>query len=183
MATIREALADRRMPYSIGALNMTKEVNIGGLIRGANAFLMREVIYIGEHDYPQYAAVGADQLETVHHFPTTAAFLAWLETTGRPLVCIEQTPTSVALQEADIPEGAILMLGQELFGTPPELVERAALCVEIPQFGRVGSLNVVMAGTVVMYELASRYHFGRERFRLPEGHSFKPGGKPKRHGE
>ena len=30
---------------------------------------------------------------------------------------------------------------------------------------------------------ASRHHFGRERFTLPDGHGFKPGGKPKRHGE
>ncbi len=182
LAEVRARYDALRMPFSIAALHMSKDVNIGGLIRAANAFLMREVIYIGERTYDDSAsaAVGANRIETILHFPDEPAFLAWLDETQRPLVCIEQADDAVALCEATIPDNAVFLLGQELYGTPPALLDRAALCIEIPQFGAVGSLNVTMAATLVMHELAERHFLHRPPHTLAPDAPFTPGGKPKR---
>jgi tRNA (guanosine-2'-O-)-methyltransferase len=51
-------------------------------------------------------------------------------------------------------ERTVVLLGHESEGIPDELVERADVCVEIPMVGRGASLNVAVAGSLVLYRLA-----------------------------
>jgi tRNA (guanosine-2'-O-)-methyltransferase len=48
----------------------------------------------------------------------------------------------------------VVMLGHEAHGIPEGLVDGADLCVEIPMVGRGASLNVAVAGSLVLYRLA-----------------------------
>ena len=48
----------------------------------------------------------------------------------------------------------VVLLGHEWHGIPEEQVEAADLCVEIPMVGRGASLNVAVAGSLVLYRLA-----------------------------
>ena len=48
----------------------------------------------------------------------------------------------------------LVLLGHERNGVPDDLVERADECVEIPMVGRGASLNVAVAGSLVLYRLA-----------------------------
>jgi tRNA (guanosine-2'-O-)-methyltransferase len=48
----------------------------------------------------------------------------------------------------------IVLLGHEHHGVPDALVEEADECVEIPMVGRGASLNVAVAGSLVLYRLA-----------------------------
>ena len=48
------------------------------------------------------------------------------------------------------------MLGAERDGLPPEQLERAEERASIPQPGGAQSLNVAMAGSIALYELARR---------------------------
>ena len=47
-----------------------------------------------------------------------------------------------------------MLLGHETAGVPEEHVEEADLCVEIPMVGIGSSLNVAVAGSLVLYRLA-----------------------------
>jgi tRNA (guanosine-2'-O-)-methyltransferase len=47
-----------------------------------------------------------------------------------------------------------VLLGHELEGVPDDLVAEADECVEIPMVGRGASLNVAVAGSLVLYRLA-----------------------------
>ena len=47
-----------------------------------------------------------------------------------------------------------MLLGHESNGIPEELVDSADDCVEIPMVGRGASLNVAVAGSLVLYRLA-----------------------------
>lgn len=49
---------------------------------------------------------------------------------------------------------SLVLLGHERQGLPPEMVESADECVEIPMVGRGASLNVAVAGSLVLYRLA-----------------------------
>jgi tRNA (guanosine-2'-O-)-methyltransferase len=48
----------------------------------------------------------------------------------------------------------VVLLGHEQRGIPEELVAAADGCVEIPMVGRGASLNVAVAGSLVLYRLA-----------------------------
>jgi tRNA (guanosine-2'-O-)-methyltransferase len=48
----------------------------------------------------------------------------------------------------------LVLLGHEHDGVPDHLVESADECVEIPMVGRGASLNVAVAGSLVLYRLA-----------------------------
>ena len=49
---------------------------------------------------------------------------------------------------------SIVLLGHEQDGIPDHLVDSADCCVEIPMVGRGASLNVAVAGSLVLYRLA-----------------------------
>lgn len=62
-----------------------------------------------------------------------------------------------AIRLGDLPaarERTIAVLGNERTGIPPEAVELLDAAVEIPMVGIGGSLNVAVAGSLVLYRLA-----------------------------
>jgi tRNA (guanosine-2'-O-)-methyltransferase len=48
----------------------------------------------------------------------------------------------------------LVLLGHEHQGVPARIVDEADECVEIPMVGRGASLNVAVAGSLVLYRLA-----------------------------
>jgi tRNA (guanosine-2'-O-)-methyltransferase len=48
----------------------------------------------------------------------------------------------------------VILLGHEWHGIPEELLDAADLCVEIPMIRQGASLNVAVAGSLVLYRLA-----------------------------
>jgi tRNA G18 (ribose-2'-O)-methylase SpoU len=62
-----------------------------------------------------------------------------------------------AIRLADLPAArrrTIAVLGHEQTGIPPEAVELLDVAVEIPMVGSGASLNVAVAGSLVLYRLA-----------------------------
>ena len=60
------------------------------------------------------------------------------------------------LAEVDLARPVVLVLGAEREGLPEEVLARCDVRASIPQTGDAESLNVAMAGTVALYELARR---------------------------
>ena len=48
----------------------------------------------------------------------------------------------------------MILLGHEWHGVPEEHVDAADACIEIPMVGTGASLNVAVAGSLVLYRLA-----------------------------
>jgi tRNA (guanosine-2'-O-)-methyltransferase len=48
----------------------------------------------------------------------------------------------------------VIVLGHEQQGIPPEALNLLDVCVEIPMVGTGASLNVAVAGSLVLYKLA-----------------------------
>jgi tRNA G18 (ribose-2'-O)-methylase SpoU len=62
-----------------------------------------------------------------------------------------------AVRLADLPTArnrTVLVLGHERDGIPPDAVELLDVAVEIPMIGTGASLNVAVAGSLVLYRLA-----------------------------
>ena len=62
----------------------------------------------------------------------------------------------VPLSSLDLEGEVVFVLGAERDGLPKEILERCDALASIPQSGEAESLNVAMAGTVALYELARR---------------------------
>ena len=74
---------------------------------------------------------------------------------GSQVVGVELVEESVAL--ADLPvarQRTIAVLGHEQTGIPPEALDLIDVFVEIPMIGTGASLNVAVAGSLVLYRLS-----------------------------
>jgi tRNA G18 (ribose-2'-O)-methylase SpoU len=82
----------------------------------------------------------------------------WIErqrADGWRIVAVELAEGAVALPRLEVArERTIVLLGHEAYGVPEEIVETADACVEIPMVGQGKSLNVAVAGSLVLYRLA-----------------------------
>ncbi|MDA0166784.1 hypothetical protein OM076_41370 [Solirubrobacter ginsenosidimutans] len=74
---------------------------------------------------------------------------------GWRIVAVELAERSVSLPRLEVArEPTIVLLGHESSGIPEEMVDAADTCVEIPMLGVGRSLNVAVAGSLVLYRLA-----------------------------
>jgi tRNA (guanosine-2'-O-)-methyltransferase len=82
-------------------------------------------------------------------------WLAGQKSAGSHVVGVELADEAIRL--ADLPtarQRTIAVLGHEQSGIPPEAMDLLDLAVEIPMIGSGASLNVAVAGSLVLYRLA-----------------------------
>jgi tRNA (guanosine-2'-O-)-methyltransferase len=82
----------------------------------------------------------------------------WIEqqrADGWQIIAVELAEGAVALPRLEpASQRSVVLLGHEWHGIPDEHVEGADMCVEIPMIGQGASLNVAVAGSLVLYRLA-----------------------------
>lgn len=87
--------------------------------------------------------------------PGKDGWLDGMRREGWRLVAVELAADATPLPRlGPARERTIVLLGHEHDGVPPEWVEAADECVEIPMVGVGASLNVAVAGSLVVYRLA-----------------------------
>ncbi|KAF1332933.1 Methyltransferase tarbp1, partial [Globisporangium splendens] len=79
-----------------------------------------------------------------------ASLLAW-KRQGYTIVAVEQTASSVCLSSYAFPERIVIVLGKEKEGIPVDILQLVDVCVEIPQFGLIRSLNVHVSGAILLW--------------------------------
>ena len=127
------------------------DVNAGGMIRTAEAFRI-EKVYLAKKPQKRAAAVATDKWQPLEYTPYLEDVIRQLKGGGYIVVGLEQTDVSVKLPDTALPERMVLVVGNEGNGIPPRALALCDYCVEIPQFGFVGSLNVVTAASIALYE-------------------------------
>jgi tRNA (guanosine-2'-O-)-methyltransferase len=82
-------------------------------------------------------------------------WLAGQRSTGSRIVGVELADESVRLADLPAARGrTVVVLGHEQTGIPPEALDLLDIAVEIPMIGTGASLNVAVAGSLVLYRLA-----------------------------
>ena len=66
-------------------------------------------------------------------------------------MALEQAKNSIMLPEFQPPEKFALLLGEEVHGITPELLENCQFTVEIPMFGQKESFNVSVATGIALF--------------------------------
>ena len=134
----------------MGAEGSSKPMNLGALMRTANAF-GASFVYTVDAAYKVREAYRADTSKTFQHLP----YYQWdtideMELPkGCQLVGIELTDDAVMLPSFRHPPAAAYVLGRERGDLSPEMLARCDHVVKIPtKF----CINVSLAGALVMYD-------------------------------
>jgi len=92
-------------------------------------------------------------LETIKKEGTSGSFKFKVNYfVGFTVMALEQASNSIPLQSYNFPKRTCIVLGNERTGIPAEVLHLVDDCVEIPQFGRVRSLNVHVSGSLAIWK-------------------------------
>ena len=153
-------LDSRRHPFHVAIENWKHDLNIGTVVRNANAFLASAVHIVGQRKWNRRGAMVTDRYQHVRHHDDVAAFTAWAVDAGLPIVAVDNVAGSQPVDRAELPEACVLLFGQEGPGLSPEALAAASGAVQITQYGSTRSINAGAAAAVVMYEWCRRYAAG-----------------------
>jgi tRNA G18 (ribose-2'-O)-methylase SpoU len=150
-------LNKRRHKLQIAIENWQHDLNIGSIVRTANAFNVSAVHIIGKKDWNRRGAMVTDRYLTVIHHPTVAEFALWAKENAVPIIGIDNVPGSKRLESSELPEKCALLLGQEGSGMSEEAIEICSVLYAIEQYGSTRSMNASAAGAIAMYHWALQH--------------------------
>ena len=154
---IRADLDPQRMPFHVAIENWQHDLNIGTVVRNANAFLAEAVHIVGNRNWNRRGAMVTDRYLHVRHHATLADLAGWAREAGLPVVGIDLLPGSRPLPGAALPERCVLLFGQEGPGLSAAAQELCEQVLHIPQYGSTRSINAGVASGIAMYEWHRRY--------------------------
>ena len=157
MAAIVADLDERRHPFHVAIENWQHDMNIGSIVRSANAFAADTVHIIGRKRWNKRGAMVTDRYQHVMHHEDVAAFADWARGESLPVIAIDNVPGSVIIETFDMPERCVLLFGQEGPGLSPEAIAASEAIVEISQFGSTRSINASAAAAVAMHAWVVRH--------------------------
>ena len=152
--TIEAIVADldrHRHPFAVAIENWQHDMNIGSIVRTANAFAAETVHIIGRKRWNKRGAMVTDRYQHVLHHETVGEFVQWARVKELPIIAIDNVPGSVPIERYGLPEACILLFGQEGPGLSDEAVKAADVVVEIPQYGSTRSINASAAAAIAMH--------------------------------
>ena len=144
-------LDSRRHNFHVAIENWQHDLNIGTVVRTANAFLAKEVHIIGRRRWNRRGAMVTDRYQHVRHHPTVEDFVAWAQGEGLAIIGIDIFPDSVPLETYELPRDCVLVFGQEGPGLTPEVHDAAVATLSIEQFGSTRSINAASAAAIAMH--------------------------------
>ncbi|MCO5295005.1 MAG: rRNA methyltransferase [Homoserinimonas sp.] len=151
MDAIVADLDSRRHPFQVAIENWQHDLNIGSIVRTANAFAAESVHIIGRRRWNRRGAMVTDRYQHVQHHEDVAAFAAWAASEQIPVIGIDNIEGSVPIETFSFPERCVLLFGQEGPGLSAEAVEASQVVVEITQFGSTRSINASAAAAIAMH--------------------------------
>lgn len=156
-AAIVADLDRHRQPFHVAIENWQHDLNIGTVVRNANAFNAAGVHIVGQRRWNRRGAMATDRYLHVSHHPTVDHLVAWAHGEGLPLVGFDNVPGAVALEAAELPARAVLVFGREGPGLSSELAEACTTICEITQYGSTRSLNAGVASGIAMQAWTQRH--------------------------
>jgi len=152
------------------AHNLRSCHNVGSLLRTAEGLGAEKIILSGYTPHPRYpgdtrlphevvkianqihkTALGAENLIPWEYHADLLPIIQQLKQAGYAVAAIEQTDISKALPQYHPPHKIALIVGREVEGMEPEIVDACDLSLEIPMYGTKESFNVVQAAAMALY--------------------------------
>jgi tRNA G18 (ribose-2'-O)-methylase SpoU len=147
---IKADLAQTRHAFHVAIENWQHDLNIGTIVRSANAFNAGAVHIIGKRHWNRRGAMVTDRYLDIFQHATVEDFVKSVE--GKSIIAVDNLPGALPLSKTALPRDCVLVFGGEGPGLSDELRTAADKMVMIEQFGSTRSVNVGVAAGVVMYE-------------------------------
>ncbi|MBM3189570.1 MAG: 23S rRNA (guanosine(2251)-2'-O)-methyltransferase RlmB [Chloroflexi bacterium] len=143
-------------PFLLALDALEDPQNVGSLLRSAEAVGVHGVVLtkrraVGITPAVSRASSGAVEHLLVAQITNLARTLESLKREGLWIVGVEQHPDAQPYRQADLDRPLVLVLGSEGHGMHRLIAETCDLLVRIPMRGRIGSLNVSVAGALALY--------------------------------
>lgn len=166
-----ECIADS-LPFAIGCINLTGNVNIGTIIRTACLYGAEKVFILGRRQFDARGLVGSDKYVDIEYVPcmngtslelNNDIILTAIENSGYTPVLVEQGGKPLGIFDWSSvcydTSKPLLLFGNENRGIDPSLVD--AICksfdntqiVSILQKGVLRSHNVAVSAGIVMHDM------------------------------
>jgi 23S rRNA (guanosine2251-2'-O)-methyltransferase len=152
------------------ANNLRSTHNVGSLLRTAEGLGVSKVILSGYTPYPTHVndrrlpheaekiaksinktALGAENMVKWEHHVELLPVLDKLRKNGYTIAALEQTEDSRPLHKYHPPQQIVIIVGREVEGIEPEVLDACDLALEIPMFGKKESYNVVQAAAMALF--------------------------------
>lgn len=141
----------RRNPLEIAIENWQHDLNIGSIVRTANAFNVSLVHIVGKRDWNKRGAMVTDRYLSVVHHPTISDFKKDCDSRNVPIIGIDNVENSISIETYQFPNKAVMLFGQEGAGMSAEAIAACSVILAIAQHGSTRSMNASAAGAIAMY--------------------------------
>ena len=154
--------------------NIRSAHNVGSIFRTAEGFGVARIICSGYTPHPAFegdarlphlaqkitrqihkTALGAEAMVPFEYAHNIDSKIAELAQNNVPLYALEQTPSSISLKTFTPLAKFALVLGEEVYGVPPEILAQCRGALEIPMRGQKESFNVSVATGITLYALTA----------------------------
>ena len=154
LSSIVADLDKSRTALEIAIENWQHDLNIGSIVRTANAFNVSRVHIVGKRDWNKRGAMVTDRYLSVQHHATIADFKKDCDNRSVPIIGIDNVEKSIPLENYQLPEKCVMLFGQEGAGMSEEGIAACEVLYEIAQYGSTRSMNASAAGAIAMYHWA-----------------------------
>ncbi len=147
-----------RSPISFLLDDVRSFYNVGSIFRIADGIRAEKVYLCGITGKPPARAItktalGAEASVPWEYHADTLQLARQLKESGRQLIVMEHTDESITYLQLKPSFPVCLIVGNEVCGVRPELVQLADSACEIPMGGTKNSLNVAVAAGIAAYDL------------------------------
>lgn len=148
-------LRHRQTSLTVVMDNVNKSHNLAAIVRSCDAAGIHEIHAISyrKHIFTRHnAAAGSSKWVQLRLHNSIEEIYRQLRNEGKQILAAAATETSVDFREIDYTIPTALVLGAEWDGISEEAVLGADRRIVVPMFGMVESLNVSVAGAVIIFE-------------------------------
>ncbi|MDQ6697248.1 MAG: RNA methyltransferase [Actinomycetota bacterium] len=150
-------LDQRRHPFHVAIENWQHDLNIGTVVRNANAFLASSVRVVGRRRWNRRGAMVTDRYQHVEHHADIDDLIAWAKDQGLIVVAVDNLPGALPIDRVDLPRRCVLLFGQEGTGLSDAARDAAQLVCSIRQFGSTRSINAGVASGIAMHAWTTQH--------------------------
>lgn len=152
-------LDERRHDFHVAIENLEHDMNIGSIVRTANACAARMVHIIGRRKWNRRGAMVTERYQHVMHHANVEDFLVWARTEDLPIIGIDIFEGSVPVETFVFPRACVLFFGQEGPGLSDDALAACSGVAAISQFGSTRSINVGAAAAIAMHAWIRQHVF------------------------
>jgi tRNA G18 (ribose-2'-O)-methylase SpoU len=161
--TVEAIVADldaRRHPFHVAIENWRHDMNIGTVVRNANAFGAAAVHIVGRRRWNRRGAMVTERYQHVEHHSTIEDLVAWAAGQDLSLVGVDNLPGSVPLETVELPRRCVLVFGQEGPGLSAGARAACSPVCSIAMFGSTRSINAGVASGIAMHAWVRQHALG-----------------------